>query len=224
MTKFLHALSVSCTAFFIASAPAHADLSTFAGDWTIVDFRRAQDVAAPAFALDDTAQALGQVIHVTPDDIVIDGLGCDAWHLGPVQAAGSFAHDPILADLHIGPNDAPHSAGDARIGQVQTLLCEDERVSTIYRPGPRTVVATLRNSSLYMVLERPLTAPELTRLQAHLIDVKFLTPPASGELDPATLGALRDWYRYRQPDPDLPVPDRVVLTRNLLDGTGVWDD
>lgn len=224
MTGFFRSLSMTCLCVLGAPLPAFADLSALAGDWVVVDFRRAQHVAAPAFDLGALTEGLGQSVTVTADDIALPGLGCDDWQLGDPQEPGAFAEDPILADLRLPPNDPPQSAGDARTGTVWALSCEGEPVTTLYQAEPRSLVATLQNSSTYMVLERPLGPDELTRLQTHLITTHFMEPPASGALDATTLAATREWYRYRQTDTDLPVPARIVITRNLLDGTGVWDD
>lgn len=224
VTGFFRSFSAACLLAFAAPLPAFADLSALAGDWVVVDFRRAQYISAPAHDLGALSEGLGQTLTVTAQDITLPGLDCDDWQLGAPQEPGGFAEDPILADLRLPPNDPPQSAGDARTGTTWALSCEGEPVTTLYQAEPRSLVATLHNSSLYMVLERPLTDAQLTRLQSHLITTHFMEPPASGELDASTLAATREWYRYRQTDTDLPVPARIVITRNLLDGTGVWDD
>lgn len=174
--------------------------------------------------MSSAADAIGQRVTVTADAIQAEGMDCADWALTASDAAPQFAADPILTDVHIGPGDGPNSNGDARLGQAFALSCEGQYLSTLYRADDRVTVATLRNETLYVVLERILSQPELERLQAALIDTKFLSGPASGNMDSATREAVRNWYIYRQPDREAAIPATPALTRNLMDGMGVWHD
>ena len=221
------ALIATVFAASAVAAPARSQ-ETFkglTGTYAVIDFRRNSTVAAPLNLSHDKTEGLGVQVQVTLSDIIIEGLSCDEWSLEPAQGSDIFASDPVLSDLQIAPNDPPVSQGDGRVNRLFRLECEGEYATTVFQPDARILVATWKNESEYVILERVLDDGQIDRLQKHLRDTKFLDPDQSVEgLDAPTLAAVRGWYMYRQPDADLPVPLRPAITINLFDGTGVWDD
>lgn len=194
------------------------------GTYAVIDFRRNSTVAAPLDLSHDKSEGLGMRVKVAPSDIIIEGLSCDDWSLDPAQGTGLFANDPVLSDLQIGPSDLSDSQGDARLNRLYTLGCEGEYVTTVFQPDTQVVVATWKNESEYVILERVLDDRQIERMQQHLRDTGFLASdqPVDG-LDAPTLAAVRTWYKYRQTNAALPIPLRPAITINLFDGTGVWD-
>lgn len=217
------------TAFLVAAGtvgPAMAQdvFAGLTGTYAVIDFRRNSTVAAPLNLSHDKSEGLGMQVQVTSSDIVIEGVSCDEWSLEPAQGADIFASDPVLSDLQIGPNDPPDSQGDARLNRLYRLGCEGEYVTTVFQPDRQVIVATWKNESEYVILERVLDDSRIARLQQHLADTGFLAPDQSVDgLDAPTLAAVRAWYMSRQSNADLPVPLRPAITTNLFDGTGVWD-
>ena len=77
------------------------------------------------------------------------------------------------------------------------------------------------NSTTYLILERPLTDPEVKRLQKSMKSVKFYDGGITGTLDAATERAVRAWYEYRLAKPEMAIPRRPAITENFLDALGV---
>jgi hypothetical protein len=201
---------------------ALANLAGFAGEYVIVDARRASDVAAPLQPMSDNP--IGETIRFHKDGIDIAGLSCDSWRIEARDLATiPIAQDPVLSDLMLAPIDGDKSRGDQRENTAFDLLCEQEVVGQIHKVDDRTLVLPWQNSSLNLILERPLPDVQIKTYQAQLKSMKFYDGDLTGELDSATLSASRAWYSYRA-DESLPIPLRPAITENLLDGLGVLHD
>lgn len=221
----LPALAAALIALALAPAAQADVLSEMAGLYRLVDLRRNGTVAAPAPppGAPAPAPAMGIPVEIGPGPFTLNGVTCAAWTVAPAEGAALFQGDPVLADLHLGPNAPPATRGDSRIGTLHRLSCGGAYVTTLYRAGPRVFVATRDNETVYAIYERPLSPAQIARLQRHLRDTKVLTGGADGVLDGATIAALRRWLEGRQDDPALPLPARPAITANLLDGTGVLE-
>ncbi len=201
---------------------ALANLAGFAGEYVIIGARRASDVAAPLQPISD--DPIGDSITFHKDGIDISGIDCDAWRIEPRdEATVAIAQDPVLSDLMLGPVDSDRSRGDQRENKAFDMLCEQEVVGQIHKVDDRVLVIPWQNSSINLILERPMSELQIKAYQAQLKSMKFYEGELTGTLDPATLRASRAWYEYRA-DGSLPTPMRPAITENLLDGLGVISD
>ncbi len=227
-------LSIAAPMAVMACNPAQADaeerlalpsvelavLSGFAGDYVIVDARRASDVAAPASLPSAAADSpIGQTVSFTRDGIEMEGLGCDAWRIDPEDTTPNFIEtDPNLVDLTLEPADAPKSRGDQRNYASFAVTCEDEFFAAFHRIDDRVIIWPSQNSSVNLVLEKTMPPVKIKAYQAQLKSMKLYSGELTGELDAATLAASRRWYEYRANlSDDHPVPARPAITENLLD-------
>ncbi len=201
-------------------AMAQTAFAPFAGDWQLVDVRNSQIVAAPINPLDAYSDHIGQRVAVEDTGPSLDGLSCERWDLQPASDATDsvFDADPLLSDLRL-----PDLEGQPNTPMRYDLLCEEELVAPLYIAGPRVAVAVLQNHTLYAVFERVLTPDQVTALQTALQEQKFRDTPPDGVLDDTTLMQVREYYRYRQTDPDAPIPRRPAITATLLEGLNVPD-
>lgn len=201
---------------------ALANLAGFAGEYVIVDARRASDVAAPLQPLSD--DPIGDSVTFHKDGIDIAGISCDVWRIERRnEATLPFAQDPVLSDLILEPVDSDKSRGDQRENTAFDILCEQEVVGQIHKVDDRVLVMPWQNSSINLILERPLSEVQVKAYQAQLKSMKFYDGDVTGEMDAATLAASRAWYSYRA-DQSLPIPLRPAITENLLDGLNVLND
>lgn len=196
-------------------------LSGFAGEYVVVDVRRASDVSSPLNPMDETP--LGKIIRFTVHGIEFEGVSCDEWSVTPSEEGViPIEQDPLLVDLKLGAVDSPKSRGDQQEHQSFHIVCEGEVFSPLHKVDDRVLVMPWENSSLNLILERPLTELQTKTYQMQLKSMKFYSGDITGELDAATLKASRVWYRYRADlDDQMAVPARPAMTENLLDGLGV---
>jgi hypothetical protein len=196
-------------------------LSGMAGEYIIVDARRASDVAAPA-QLDYNAP-IGASVRFTYQGIEMQGASCDEWTVtrsdDPVVFVDS---DPNLTDLNLGPTDSPITSGDQREHQGYVAICEEEDVFRFHKVDDRVLVVPAANSSINLILERPLSELQVKAYQVQLKSMKFYDGALTGVLDAATLRASRRWYEDRaRLDEETPIPARPAITENLLDALNV---
>jgi len=217
----LTACSEADTDPLVPPSQALDTLAGFAGEYVIVDARRAADVAAPAQDL--MPSPIGESITFTRDSIEMSGAGCDAWVIEPLDAPIlAFDSDPNLIDIVLPPTDNPISAGDQQIHKPYVAKCEGEAVLRIHKVDDRVLVIPSKNSAVNLILERPLSSLQVTAYQMQLKSMKFYDGPLTGVLDNDTLRASRFWYDNRARLEDThPVPARPAITENLLDALNV---
>lgn len=192
-------------------------LAGFAGDYIVIDARRASDVASPLDLKENVP--LGKRIRFGNGNIEIDGADCEDWRILPSsKAVVDVNQDPNLIDLVLSPTDSPISRGDQQVHSGFDITCEDEWVFSLHKVDDRVLVMPVNNSSLNLILERPLSSLQIKAYQMQLKSMKFYSGRLTGELDEATLRASRFWYidRSRLKE-DQPVPARPAITENLLD-------
>jgi len=199
-------------------------LSGFAGEYVIVDARRASDVAAPA-SFSET-YPIGQVVVFDRDGLNMDGVSCENWIIEPTEEPVIFVEsDRNLIDLTLGPTDSPNSAGDQQVHAAFIVYCEGEHFGRLHKVDDRILVMPWSNSSVNLILERRLSAIQIKVFQSQLKSMKFYNGELTGELDTATLEASRAWYEYRAAPTDTdPIPGRPAITENLLDGLRVLSE
>ncbi|GJL94846.1 MAG: hypothetical protein DHS20C05_12510 [Hyphococcus sp.] len=196
-------------------------LSGFAGEYVIVDARRASDVAAPAAPGSETP--IGKSINFTQHGVEMEGIACEDWLIIPARVPVVYVDsDPNLTDLTLAPTDSPLTSGDQQVHAGFTVLCEKQRVMKLHRVDDRVLVMPWANSTVNLILERPLSTIQIKAYQAQLKSMKFYDGALTGELDEATLRASRAWYEHRAMlDDTQPIPARPAITENLLDALRV---
>ena len=192
-------------------------LSGLSGTYSVVDARRSSDVATP-FAL-GMKNPIGQTLTFTRKGIEMEGLSCEDWRIVSADDPVLFIDsDPNLVDLTLGPTDSPISSGDQREHQGFTVMCEGEIFLHLHKVDDRVLVMPWANSTINLILEKPLTEVQVKAYQAQLKSMKFYDGILTGELDADTLRASRTWYEYRaRLDETQPIPGRPAITENLLD-------
>ncbi|MEP3279240.1 MAG: hypothetical protein ABJN26_13130 [Stappiaceae bacterium] len=190
-------------------------------EFTVVDLRQAADVTSSP-QLSPVADAIGQVIRLSPTGIEADDMGCDAWEVKPVDLIPRSG-GPDVRDVFIGPVAVTNSDGDKRILQSWAFTCEGTDTIELTQIDPQVVILHLNNSSVHAIAERTLDATTIKRMQKALADVKFYDGPIDGILNEATISGAAFWAEYRM-DPDFRLRyARPALTRNLFDTMGVFE-
>ncbi len=200
-----------------------AALSGFAGQYIIVDARRASDVSLPAQP--GLEIPIGKSVNFTRNGIEMEGASCDDWRIdradGPIVIVES---DPNLVDIRLGPNDGPNSAGDQQVHAGFEMICDGEPFGLLHKVDDRVLVMPWANSAINLILEKPLPTTRIKAYQAQLKSMKFYDGALTGELDDATLRASRAWYEYRANlNETQPIPARPAMTENLFDGLRVLE-
>ncbi|MEM6833573.1 MAG: hypothetical protein AAF562_08125 [Pseudomonadota bacterium] len=218
---FLAACSEQAEEPLVAPSKALQRLAGFAGEYVIIDVRRASDVAAPAEMSFESP--IGQTINFTRDGIDMSGAQCDAWSIEKLaESVIPYDRDPNLIDIVLPPTDSPISAGDRQIHQGYVARCEGEEVLRMHKVDDRILVIPAKNGTMNLILERPLTSLQVKAYQAQLKSMKFYSGSLSGILDSDTLRASRYWYEDRaRLDDNQAVPARPAITENLLDALNV---
>lgn len=216
LTGGLAASSAQDAPLIKEGSEALAKLSGFAGDYVIVGARRASDVSAPLQP--GLELPIGQSIRFGVGMIEMAGASCDDWSVIPTGEPGVPLNDPNLADLTLGPADSPATRGDQQEHAGYRVVCEGEEVFTFHKVDDRVLVMPFANSSVNLILEKPLTRLQVRTYQLRLKSMKFYSGSLTGTLDEATLRASRRWYEERaRPAADEPIPARPAITENLLD-------
>lgn len=197
------------------------NLSGFAGPYVIVDARRASDVSAPATPMMEVP--IGETINFTRKGLEMEGASCSDWRIAPADDPVVYVDtDPNLADLTLGPTDSPKSSGDQRENLGFEITCEGERFGLLHKVDDRVLIMPWANSTMNLILERPLTEVRIKAYQMQLKSMKFYDGDLTGKLDDDTLRASRVWYEYRaELDETQPIAARPAITENLLDALGV---
>ena len=190
------------------------------GEFVVVTARAASGVASTA-GMGSVSEIIGTSIRLTENSLEINELGCDGWEIRQVDAPVN-ADDPLLSDVMTGPVDSADPNSDHRIMAGWEYACEGEVFIDLLQVDGRVLVAPWENGAVNLILERPMTKPQITRMQAALKDVKFLDQEPSGELDEATMQAVGFWAEYRSSADDPYRFLRTAITENLFDGMGVF--
>lgn len=201
----------------IPPSEALSKLSGFAGEYRVIDARRASDVASSIPAPFDAP--IGESIEFTRSGIEMSGASCDDWRIDPLEASVvPISSDPNLIDLTLSAADSPNSSGDQQEHAGFVAICEGEEVFRLHKVDDRVLIMPTGNSAINLILERPLTALQLKAYQARLKSMSLYDGDLTGALDEETLAASRSWYIQRsQPDDTEPIPLRPAITENLLD-------
>ena len=196
----------------------------FTGTFEVVTIRNASDVASQANPMMAKNDVIGQEIIFTEDGgLQMQGLGCDHWEILLSLVEVVNLKDPMLSDIHVAPTDSPLSAGDQRIGKTFHYQCEGEEFMSVHQVDERVLVIPWKNSSQYLIAEKPLSEKQVNRLQAQLKDMKFHHSEPTGILDDDTMQSISAWMQYRLKDSDAYRFKRTAITENLLDTLGVLD-
>jgi hypothetical protein len=187
------------------------------GEFVVVALRRASDVHGgpdPGRA----AEWLGTTVSFDERLAWLGGVACERWTPRETTSPPVALADPNLSDLRIGPVGGPNSVGERRIDRAFDLFCGEKRVGSLLLVDRRVAVAPSANGLLNLILERPLTAEQIRRLQTQLKDMKFYSGEPTGRLDEATLRGVALYADYRGADYAFARP---AITENLLDALGV---
>ena len=190
----------------------------FAGQYVVVSVRQNSFVASPAGAsIGDADSPIGRLIRFETDGMLLDGIDCDDWQIETTPAPIDFSQDTMLSDLRLPPTSSPISDGDKRLSKFYRISCEGEAFTTVYQADNRVLALSWANSARYLILERPLSAVQIEKLQEALKSMKFYSGAVNGQFSDATERSVRAWYLYRLADPNAAIPQRPAITENLLD-------
>ena len=204
-----------------AEAPTTASGFThWTGTYEIVAVRRASDVAAPAAPMDDGDDPLGNTITITETGLELEGMSCDEWTAEQEVGPNPIQTDPILSDLYLPSLDG--AAPELR--PTLKVMCEGEVVAHLFASDHRVIALPWRNSSHYLIAEKPLNPTQISRLQYVLTDMKFGDLEPTGILDAATLQTIRSYYEYRRGDDDGYIFARPAISESLLEKLQVLDE
>lgn len=217
-------LGVSLFAFILQISPTLAGtlFDGFAGDYVVVAVRQNSFVAASSsLRPDNTESPIGKKISINSSGLVLDGIACQDWQVKTIEAPVDFSEDAMLSDLRLPPMDSPISVGDKRLSKFYQINCEGETFTTLYQLDNRVLAMSWANSQKYLILERPLSAARIEKLQKVLKSMKFYSGTVTGQFDKETEHAVRAWYSYRMTDRNAAIPRRPAITENLLDALKV---
>lgn len=204
-----------------ADAPVpSSDFFDWTGTYEIVAVRRASDVAASAIPTDGDDDPRGRTITITQAGLELEGMSCDEWTAQEESGPNPIETDPILSDLFL-----PSLADKVpELRPTLKVMCEGEVVFHLFATDQRVLALPWRNSSHYLIAEKPLTPTQISRLQSVLTDMKFGDLESTGILDAATLETIRSYYEYRQRDDEGYIFARPALSESLLEKLQVLDD
>lgn len=207
-----------------SDAQANPTFEAFAGTYVVVAVRQNSFVAAPSGMRPAAADSpIGKTVTFGPEGLSMDGIGCDDWRAAVEAPSADFMDDRLLADLHLPPTDSPLSNGDKRLSDSYRISCEGEYFTTLFQADRRVIALSWANAQQYLILERPLTKAQVSKLQKALTSTKFYSGRITGIFDTATEAAVRAWYKYRQPNREAAIPRRPAITENLLDALKVLE-
>ena len=198
---------------FVSGQPAER----LAGDYVIVDQRRAGDVAGGP--TDVTArEALGSKVRFSEKLIWWDGTECSAWSVAGTASASVNLADPILSDTQVPPVDGPNTVGDRRQNRHLEIRCGSVPFAVVTQVDDRVLIAPSPSGLTYFILERPLSAKQIGTFQSQLRSMKFLLSEPASDWDEDSLMAVSSYAEYRGAEFAF---RRAAITENLLDGLAV---
>lgn len=187
------------------------------GSYVIVALRRASYIEGAAVT-DGSVAWIGTEVSFGEPLVWVYGIVCRDWRVEPIRHAGIFLDDATLSDLTIGPLEPPEEPlPEAR---PLRLYCDGGRLADILRIDDRVIVIPSDTGVMNAILEKPLSAGQIRRLQARLKDMNFYPGELTGEIDEATRNAVSNYADHRGAGY---VFHRAALTENLLDGLDVLD-
>ena len=191
------------------------------GDFVAIALRSASSVASPLSAVPAHEVAyLGRRLSFGDGLIWFDGSECENLRLVAMEYDALDLDDPLLSDVRIGANDGV-SVGDRRLDRSMEIWCGDDRRMDLVMIDRRVLVATAANSSMHLILEKPLTRVQVARLQTQLKDMKFYHGEITGEMDAEMRRHLGPYSEYRGALYRFANP---AITENFLDGLGILDE
>jgi len=217
MAKFLGLAGLVAGAALFAAPPATAEPRTPVaapdGDYVVVALRRSSFVEGAAEA-DSGAFRIGARVAFGDTLHWLDGTICRTWR---AEAAGESVirvDDPNLSDLTVAPLGEPRGHAPASV-QPYRLYCDGARLAGVVAVDGRVFVTHSPSGTVNAVLEKPLTEPQVRRLQAALRERQFHTGPVTGVMDEATRQAVS---RYADHRGARYVFRHAAITEALLDG------
>ncbi len=211
---------VPLSAFLLGAAyPAIAQPADPAGEFKVVDLRRAGDVSGGPVD-ESVAGALGAPVHFGKTLVWWDGSRCDDWSISETDAAPVNLADPILSDTQVPPVDGPKTSGDRRGNRPVAILCKGKPFAGFTQVDRRVIIAPSPSGQSYLVIERPLPAAQIRQFQSQLRSMKFFDRGPTDAWDGTSLRAVSAYADYRGAEYAF---NRAAITENLLDGLGVLE-
>ena len=191
------------------------------GTYTLIAIRRSSEVESTANAEPNIGDMLGVKAEFSDSFNWIDGTSCVNWHAKPIENDLVDLYAPNLSDLAVEKLDPPAYKVFA-FSRTYEVYCSDNDLipaALLVRVDNRTLVTLSPSGSFYLVLERPLTAAQISRLQEQLADMEFYSGEVSGVLDADTRSAISSYAEYRGAEYRF---KDAVITENLLDGMDIF--
>ncbi len=202
------------------AASSQSDFTGLVGTYEIVAVRRASDVAAPAMMLAEEDDPIGKSITITPLGLEAEGMSCDEWIAEDEAGPNPVETDPILSDLFLPSLDGAFPT----LRPTLKVMCEGEVAARIFAADNRVIALPWRNSSHYLIAEKPLNETQILRLQHVLTDMKFGDLEPTGILDTETLQSMRSYYEYRVDNEGAYIFARPAISESLLEKLQVLDE
>lgn len=193
------------------------------GEYRVIALRKASDVESTSEADADLVDWIGREVSFGDQLQWVDGSSCNSWFVREADQFPLSLEDPNLSDLAIEPLFPPAHHVFA-FATALDFYCDDDglsRIGSLIRVDERVLVASSASGSTNIILEKPLTSAQVSKLQAQLKDMKFYSSEITGELDEATLTSVGFYAEYRGSKFRF---FRTAITENLLDGLGVIED
>lgn len=193
------------------------------GEYRVIALRNASGVESTADTDAHIVEWIGRKVSFGDSLQWIDGSSCDSWFARKAERYPLDLADPNLSDLAIGQLFPPAYHVFA-FAKALDLYCDENgsrRVGSLIWVDDRILVTHSASGSTNIILEKPLSPRQVSRLQEQLKDMKFYDGEITGELDQATLTSVGFFAEYRGSEYRFL---RTAITENLLDGLGVLDD
>jgi len=215
--RLMAALLVVCG--LNALAPGEPAVEELRGTFEVLGRRAASNVAA-AQPPEPPSGTEARTVSFGASLIWHDGRNCARWRSEPYVPAPIELNDPMLSDTQIGREPNETGSSDRRKNTGLAVICDGQVLARLVRVDQRVLIVAAPNGTTYLILQRPLTAEEVRRVQAALGARKLLAGPPSGTMDAPTWAALATYaesrgaaYRFKA----------AALTENLLAGLGITD-
>lgn len=224
----IRGISLLATLLIVAAHPSmassfdHGATPVPSGEYRVIALRSASDVASTPDADVDIIEWIGRTVSFGDTLQWLDGSSCDIWSAREAEQFPLDLNDPNLSDLAIEPLSPPAYHVFAQAMSLD-LICNENgsrRIGSVIQIDDRILVMQSASGSTNIILEKPLSSPQVSQLQEQLKDMKFYDGEITGELDEATLKSVGFYAEYRGSQFRFL---RTAITENLLDGLGVLD-